>query len=457
MSASAVSSQQASRPPLWLILATAALAGVILLLAVVETSIKAAYLIDEEGEFLSLFGLAFILVAGLLLWRQRRLYTSLPLVLPWLLYPVVTQGDQIIDYLSINAMRVIVHLLLAPIFATPVWVVTLLARRALAPAPGRTPTPAAWMSWVPGFRLMAEGRLRQGSALFATALLALEAWLANEYAGTLMIVTLIIMIFGTLIYGSQPEPDAAQVEAARPRSERMALMMLVGGVALSLGLYFGYKNRPGAYQGSPSFLMDPAMKAANYRFDRLALPAGVPTAPAGPVVGEVLGLYAQAFERLFQAYHILNRNYTWDYHNELFLRSTPLVENYRAVGLDLVKAAAGLHAQARARAAEARSGVGAGDPLLGLLDEIEAYAAFQFGRSPVLEEMSRGFDTTKAGLQHSAHLYEGETKYLGMGLDELLRKYRPILDAPALAPVAVEFVRTSERIYNAYADRVVGY
>ena len=38
---------------------------------------------------------------------RRRLAPSLPLVFPWLLYPVISQGDQIIDNLSINAMRAI--------------------------------------------------------------------------------------------------------------------------------------------------------------------------------------------------------------------------------------------------------------------------------------------------------------------------------------------------------------
>ena len=47
---------------------------------------------------------------------------------PWLLYPVITQGDQIIDNLSITWMRIIVHVLLAAIFAMPVAVIVYAAR-----------------------------------------------------------------------------------------------------------------------------------------------------------------------------------------------------------------------------------------------------------------------------------------------------------------------------------------
>ena len=53
----------ASRPPIWLIVATGVLALIILALAVAETNLRAHYLIDE-GEYLSMFGLAFILGRG---------------------------------------------------------------------------------------------------------------------------------------------------------------------------------------------------------------------------------------------------------------------------------------------------------------------------------------------------------------------------------------------------------
>src|SRR5947208_5622052 len=85
-----------ARPPGWLVLSTGALAMSCLVLAIAETNLWAHYLIDR-GQWLGLAGIAFILLAGVALFRGRRLFVSLPLVFPWLLYPVITQGDQIID------------------------------------------------------------------------------------------------------------------------------------------------------------------------------------------------------------------------------------------------------------------------------------------------------------------------------------------------------------------------
>jgi len=192
------------RPPAWLIVATGALALIILALAVAETNLKAHYLIDQ-GEYISILGLIFIAGASLYLYRERRLLVSLPLVFPWVLYPVITQGDEIIDNLSINPMRIICHVLLAAIFATPVAVIVVAARYALAPKEGRERAPAAWTSFVPGFRQIAEGRMREGSALFAAALLVAETWLADQYLGTLMIVTIIIMTIAVLVYGTRAD------------------------------------------------------------------------------------------------------------------------------------------------------------------------------------------------------------------------------------------------------------
>ena len=107
------------KPPLWLILSTGALAVTCLVLAVAETNLWAHYLIDR-GEFISLFGLGFIGITGFYLFRSGRLFVSMPLTIPWLLYPVITQGDEIIDNLSINPMRIICQVLLAGIFGTPV-------------------------------------------------------------------------------------------------------------------------------------------------------------------------------------------------------------------------------------------------------------------------------------------------------------------------------------------------
>ena len=177
-----------TRPPAWLIAATGALAVTILVLAVAETGLKAQYLIDQ-GEYISVLGLVFIALAGAYLAWRKRLGSSLPLVFPWLLYPIITQGDQIIDNLSINPMRIVCQVLLAAIFATPVGVAVLVAR--------------GWM---------ADARRRQGCAMLAAALMAMEIWLAELYLGRLMIATLILMIVGVLVYGYLPTPfesDAA--------------------------------------------------------------------------------------------------------------------------------------------------------------------------------------------------------------------------------------------------------
>ena len=50
-----------------------------------------------------------------------------------------------------------------------------------------------------------------------------------------------------------------------------------------------------------------------------------PPLPSQPAqVEQALTGYARAFERLLAGYYILDRNYNYDFHNELFLRSTPL-------------------------------------------------------------------------------------------------------------------------------------
>ena len=147
--------------------ATGALALAILVMALAETNLWMHYLIDA-GESISLAGLAFILVAGFFLFRAQRLAVSLPLTLPWLLFPVITQGDQLIDNLSINWMRFIVHLLLAAIFGIPVAVVRDggALRRAHAARVARASSP--------GSPQMAAGRTREGSAILAVLLMAIE-------------------------------------------------------------------------------------------------------------------------------------------------------------------------------------------------------------------------------------------------------------------------------------------
>lgn len=447
----------AVRPPGWLIAATGLLALASLAMAVAETNLWMHFLIDA-GESLSLVGLAFILAAGLYLYRRRRLAVSLPLTLPWLLLPVITQGDQIIDNLSINWMRLICHVLLAALFGAPVAIVVVAARYAIG-VPGAIGRTRGWYRAVPGLTQLADGRIREGTAVLAALLLVAETWVAVQFLGALMVITLIVMIWGVLIYGSAGRPHM-NTDAAppRPRSERVALAALVIGVVASLGLYLGYKNRPGAYQGSPSYFMDPAQTNGGFRLDRIAVPNRPPSVPAdsGAVAAALTG-YARAFERLLAGYYVLDRNYNYDFHNRLFLRHTPLLADYRMVGSRRVEEAKTLRAEADRRADAVRSTLAADDPLGALLDDVRAYAAFTFDRAPVLERMSAEFARTQAGLQHATHLYEGEGKVLGVRLAEILDKHRAVLSASALFPVTADFVRISRSVHDTYANRIVGF
>lgn len=440
----------ASRPPAWLIAVTGLLALGVLAMAVAETNLWMHYLIDA-GESISLAGLVFMTVAGLYLYRRQRLAASLPLALPWLLFPVITQGDQLIDNLSINWMRFVVHLLLAAIFGIPVAVIVLAARYACV-RPGARPS--RWLALVPGVVQMTDGRAREGSALLAAVLLAAEMWVATRFLGELMVITLIVLLCAVLAWGFR----GVAAPVSRQRSERTALTLLLVGVVVSVGLFVGYKNRPGAYQGSPSYFMDPARKDAGFTLDAVRVPAGLVTLPADPeALRDALTGYGRAFERLLAGYYILDRNYNYDFHNRLFLRSTPLLADYRTLGLAKVHEAEALRVEADKAAGLARAGLDPRNPLTALLDDVRAYAAFTFDRTPVLERMSAEFVKTEAGLQHATHLYEGEGKVLGVRLAEILDKHRTALEAPAAAPLTAEFLADSRSVHDAYANRIVGF
>jgi hypothetical protein len=441
-----------ARPPFWLVAATGLLAFGTLAMAVAETNLWLHYLIDA-GESISLAGLAFMLVAGIYLYTRRRLLVSLPLALPWLLFPVITQGDQIIDHLSINWMRLITHVLLAALFGFPVAVVVMAARHAVLPRPATATS--RWAALVPGLTQLRSGRIREGTALMAATLFVLEMWVAVRFLGVLMVITLIVMTWMVLAYGFAAEP-AVNASRSPQRSERFALGVLIAGVIVSLGLFVGYKNRPGAYQGSPSYFMDPAQRDAGFQIDRVAVPNRPPTPPGNPdAVRGALASYARAFERLLAGYYILDRNYNYDFHNRLFLRSTSLLPNYRTAGLEEVARAERLRAEADALAAT--TSLTPTDPLGALLEDVRAYAAFTFDRAPVLEQMSAEFERTQAGLQHATHLYEGEGKVLGVRLAEILDKHRGVLASPVAAPLTEEFVRISRSVHDAYANRIVGF
>ena len=411
------------KPPLWLVLATAAMAIVLLVMSVTETSFKGQYLIDQ-GEWLSLTGLAFILVAGWYLHRQRRLAASLPLVVPWLLYPVITQGDQIIDNLSITWMRIIVHVLLAAIFAAPVVVVVYAIK---------------WFG-VPARRTLTA---------IAIALLVAEMWIAYQFLGWLMIGTQVAMIAAAAVIGLRAAGES------RRRSDGVPLAILLIGVALSGGLYLAFKNRPGAYQGSPSHYMDPSQPASGFQ-SSVVIPSGpVNVTENASALRGVLNAYARALELLLDGYYILDRNYNYHFHNELFLRSTPLLPNYRQAGLARIAEASRLRAQADA-AAQALQLAGT-NPIHALVADVRDYAAFTFARAATLERLSGEFEATKAGLQHATHLYEGEGKYLGVQLAALLDRHHAVLTAASARSVVAEFETTARAIHDKYANRIVGF
>jgi len=448
----------ATRPPGWMIAVTAVLAIGVLAMAVAETNLWLHYLIDA-GEPISLAGLGFVAVAGLFLYSRRQLKASLPLMAPWLLFPVITQGDQIIDNLSINWMRLIVHLLLGLIFGIPVAVGVSAVRAALAHervnafVRGRR-----WLATVPGVSLIAGGRVREGSALLSVFLMTGLMGVAVQFLGLLMVATLALMIWGVLVWGFLPGSGGAGTWHASGRTEGRALVLLVVGIVASLGLYIGYKNRPGAYQGSPAYYMDPSQRDAGFRLDRVAVPAGAVTRPADPdSVRRAFSAYGLAFERLLAGYYVLDRNYNYDFHNRLFMRSTPLLAGYRQVGLERVHQAASLRAEADRAAGVARSGLAADDPLGALLDDVRAYAAFTFDRALVLEGLSADFERTEAGLQHSTHLFEGEGKVVGVRLAELLVKHQRVLAAQQVADLTDQFQAKSRGVHDLYANRIVGF
>ena len=245
---------------MWLIAATGMLALTILVLAVAETNLRAHYLIDQ-GEYISMFGLAFILVAGLLPVQPRAgCSRRCWLIFPWLLYPVVTQGDQIIDNLSINPMRAICHVLLAAIFATPVAVIVMLARYLLAPKPGRPTDPARLdraVSRIAAARRRARARRQRAAGGRAAGDGDVAGRPVSRHADDRH-ADHHDDRHAAVRFAAGPSRGAGS--AARPDGADRADRCCSSGVALSAAGFFGYKNRTGAYQGSPAAFMDPAQQ-----------------------------------------------------------------------------------------------------------------------------------------------------------------------------------------------------
>jgi hypothetical protein len=414
-------------PPVWFVAVTAVFTLVILVMAVAETSVWTHYLIDR-GELLCLGGLAFALGAGLHLHRTGRLGASLPLFVPWLLYPVVTQGDQIIDNLTIGGMRLFAHAVLLVLFLAPLGVASAGAKF-----------------------------LRRPPSI--AALLLLEIWIAYRYLGAIMVGLLVASLIAYL--GWILARRRAQVrDTPRIAGGSAALSLLLVGISLSLALYLGYKHRPGAYQGSPHHFHDPSRPGEDYSLENGRLPAGeaapLPTETLAEA-GAVLSSYGEALERLLSAYYVLDRNYNYAFHNALFLRHTPVVPGFRAKALEAIAEARRQSEEAGEKRAALGETLVCTHPLSAFLEEVARFSDFQFERARVLEAMSGRFEKTEAGLQHATHLYEGEGKILGIRLAQVVRKHRPLLDRPEFAGVASPFLEAALRIEARYADRIVGF
>jgi hypothetical protein len=449
--------------PRWLYFVTIALALLILFMAVAETTLWTHWFIDQ-GEYLSLVGLAFILVVGLRLHRRRQLLASLPLTLPWLVYPMLTQADQIIDNLSINQMRAVCQSILVVLFGIPIAVLLLSARQLLSPSDTRFAKPRWWTGLVPGFRLIEQGRVLEGAYLFALSVLIVEIWIAFELLGRLMVWTLtvaslaLLLIAGLHLAGSL----RGSLASARIHSHRMALSVFLAGVGVAFGLYLGFKNRPGAYQGSPHYYHDASAADAAFALDRVPAPTQQPSSPSLGAhtlqsACDVLGSYARALEELLDAYYILDRNYNYAFHNALFLRNTPILSGFREKALAQIQ-----QVRLETGAVDARTEIllidlTEHDALRNLVLEVREYVSFNLRRASILEEMSGRFEATEAGLQHATHLYEGEGKVLGEVLMAIVEKHRTAIEEPAVASRCEGFVSTCQTIHGAYANRIVGF
>jgi len=443
--------QRRVAPPRWMIALTFFLALLVLVMAVAETNLWMHYLIDA-GELISLIGLGIVFWAGLLLHRQQRLSASLPLVLPWLVFPIVTQGDQIIDGMTINQMRLTCHAILAVLFGAPVVVLVLAAHHMLTPGPDAPHRHRRWTVMFPGLRLFETGRPREGAVLMMMALLLIEIWIAYQYLGLLMILTLVGMGMLVLFWATVAAPQPARLwGAARYRfGPRSVLAMFCVGVFSSFGLFLFYKNRPGITMDQ-----DPV-----YPLKAIAVSDDVPVMPPMDVAAEfqaVVGLYAEALQRQSHAYYILDRNLNYTFHNDLFMRHTPVLPDFQTKASDELKAASQLAVEANSRLAGVQTKLPAPGAVLSFMQELRSQVAFNLRRADMLAQTSAEMLKTRAGCQHATHLYEREGKAMGVCLMDVLEKHRRVIDAPGLSELADPFVQAARKIHAKYSDRIVGF
>ena len=374
---------------------------------------------------------------------------------------MITQGDQLIDNMAINQMRVVVHLILAVIFVAPVAVLVLSLRHILTPGPNDSVRPRFWTVAFPGLRSLEQGRDREGVLLMTMTFLLIELWVAHMFLGSLMVGTLALMGVGVLFYGSFTLgfPGVGGSRFAGVVGEKAALVVLVAGVALSFSSYVFYKNRP-TTQVVGSLAHEHSTEGTGYALDQNLAAVARPNQPSAEAAGhvrEVFDDYSRALNGLFDAYYLLDRNYNYRFHNELFLRNTPIMYEFRSRALAQIAEMKELGWATTAKLEGIDSLLPADRGLAAFLHEIHHFVEHNFERAEELEVMSAEFEKTKAGLQHATHLYEGEAKIFGIGLMEVLGKHRGVMESEELAQLATSFVVASNEIFDAYANRIVGF
>ena len=75
----------------------------------------------------------------------------------------------------------------------------------------------------------------------------------------------------------------------------------------------------------------------------------------------------------------------------------------------------------------------------------------------MLERKTAEFETTKAGLQHATHIYEGEAKIVGIRLMDIVHKHGAVTTPPDFRLITGDFVTIGGLVYNKYSNRIVGF
>ena len=423
-----------SDPPLGLLIPTAILAIALLAMAFAETSLIGHFLVDR-GERLSLLGLCFACGYALVLYRRKRLKQSLPLMAPWLLYPLITQADQLIDNLAIGQMRLISHLFLALLFALPIVCL------------------AQFLSRSRTFRVG-----REAMATVLGCCLLVEAWLAHRFIGEIMIALVVVGGIATLL-----TLELAGRRSIRPSSaltERTAFGATLAAASIAAGAFFLFSALPGSYQGSPHYYHDPTHPRGLY--DLSLVSPGLPLNPReyGDLLEPAsrwLAEAGRAFESLLGAYYSLDRSYNTSFHNALFLRKDPFNPDFRVRALAVIEDIRGRGLSLLESERTLLMDLPKGSALATLIEDTAGFLDYSLERAAILETETARFERTEAGLQHATHMYEGEGKVLGEVLADLVSKHHEGLQPLGEDKHLDSFLSSVDAVRSAYADRIVGF